>query len=110
MAVDKFIETGSLKHIYKNELKKACFALDAGYSDSKDLAKRTVLDKILKDKPYKIAINSKYGGYQRQLASMVYNLFDKKTRLGAGVNKELAEELHKPIIKNIQKNESWCYV
>ena len=37
------------KHSYKNELDKACFAHDAAYSDSKDLAKRTISDKILKE-------------------------------------------------------------
>ena len=33
-----------------NELDKACFVLDAAYSDSKDLTKRTAADKILKIK------------------------------------------------------------
>ena len=55
--VQKFREKGNLKHIYRNELDKACFAHDAAYSDSKDLAKRTVSDKILKDRAYEIAIN-----------------------------------------------------
>ena len=41
----KFRETGDLKHIYKNELDKVCFTHNAAYSDSKDLAKRTVSDK-----------------------------------------------------------------
>ena len=55
--VQKFRETGNLKYIYRNELDKACFSHDAAYSDSKDLAKRTVSDKILKDRAYEIAIN-----------------------------------------------------
>ena len=37
--IKKFRETGGLKHIYKNESDKACFAHDAAYSDSKDLSK-----------------------------------------------------------------------
>ena len=45
------------------------------YSDSKDLAKRTILSKILKEKSYEIAINPKYDWYQRGLASMVYKFF-----------------------------------
>ena len=45
--IQKFRETGDLKHIYKNELDKVCFTHNAAYSDSKDLAKRTVSDKIL---------------------------------------------------------------
>ena len=46
----KFRETKNLKHLYRNELDKACLANDVGYSESKYLAKRTILDKILKDK------------------------------------------------------------
>ena len=35
------------------------------------LKRRTQSDKVLKDKAFKIADNSKYDGYQRGLASMV---------------------------------------
>ena len=34
--IQTFRETGNLKHLYRNELNKACFAHDAAYSDSKD--------------------------------------------------------------------------
>ena len=44
--IQKFKETGDTNYIYKNELDKACFVYDAAYSDSKDLIKRTVADKI----------------------------------------------------------------
>ena len=44
----EFRQTGYLKYLYRNKLDKAGFAHDAAYSDSKDLAKRTVLDNILK--------------------------------------------------------------
>ena len=71
-------ETGNLKHIYKNELNKACFAHDAAYSANKALTKRTISDKILKDRADEIAINPKCNGYQRRLLSMVYNCFAKK--------------------------------
>ena len=46
--IQKFNETGNLKHLYTNELDKVCFAYDTVYCDSKDLAKRTVSDRILK--------------------------------------------------------------
>ena len=36
----------------KIELDKSCFAHDAAYSDSKDLAKRTISDKILNTEAY----------------------------------------------------------
>ena len=52
-----------LNSIHKNELDKACFGHDAAYFDSKDITKRTIADKILKDRSYEIAINPKYNGY-----------------------------------------------
>ena len=61
-----------------NELDKACFTHDAAYSDSKDLTKRTVADKILKNRAFNIAKDQKYDGYQKGLASMVYKYFDSK--------------------------------
>ena len=82
--IQKFKETGDTKYIYKNELDKACFTHDAAYSDSKDLTNRTAADKVLKDKAFNIAKDPKYGGYQRGLASMVYQFFDKKSK-GSGV-------------------------
>ena len=74
--VQKFGETGHLRHLYKNELGKVCFAHDAAYSGSKDLAKRTISDKTLKDRAYEIARNRNCNRYQRALASMVYKYFD----------------------------------
>ena len=65
-------------YIYKNELDKACFQHDMTYGDFKDLAKRTIADKVLRDKAFKIASDQKYDGYQKGLASMVYKFFDKK--------------------------------
>ena len=102
--IQKFKETGDTKYIYRNELDKACFQHDMAYGDFKDLARRTASDKVLRDKAFNIAKNPKYDGYQRGLASMVYKFFDKKSK-GGSVNNEikqneqLAEELHKPIIK-----------
>ena len=66
-------------------------AHDAAYSDSKDLAKRTISDKILKDRAFEIAKHCNYIIYQRALASMVYRFFDKKSGSGVSVNEELAE-------------------
>ena len=74
--IRKFRETGNLKHLYRNELDQACFAHDAAYSDSKDLVKRTISVKILKDRAYKIARNCNYGGYQSGLGSIVYKLIN----------------------------------
>ena len=57
-----FRETGNLEHLYRNELDKACFAHDAAYSGSNYLSKRTISDKILKDRYYEIARNRNYDG------------------------------------------------
>ena len=54
------------------------------YGDFKYLAKRTMADKFLRDKAFKIASDQKYDGYQRGLASMVYTFFDKKSE-GSGI-------------------------
>ena len=87
------------------------------YGDFKDLAKITFADKALRDKAFKIAIDQKYDGYQRGLASMVYKFFDKKSQgsgrplpsaLQLANNKEniqLADELHKPIIGKFNKEK-----
>ena len=76
--IQEFRQTANLKHLYRNELGKACFAHDTTYSDSKDLAKITISDKILEERIYEIARNRAYDEYQRSLASMVYKIFDKK--------------------------------
>ena len=76
--IEKFMKTGNTDFIYKNELDKACFQYDMAFGNSKDLTRRTASDKTLRDKTLKIAIIPKYDGYQRGLASMVYNFFDKK--------------------------------
>ena len=55
-----FKETGDLQYIYQNKLDKACFYHDIAYGDFKDLARRTASDKILHDKQFNIAENSKY--------------------------------------------------
>ena len=44
----------------------------------KDLNRRTAADKLLRNKAFNIAKNPKYDGYQRGLASMIHNFFDKK--------------------------------
>ena len=79
------------------------------YGDFQDLVKRTAADKVLRNKAFKIASDQKCDGYQRELASMVYKLFDKKSS-GSGLannneNIQLANELHKPIIKNFNKRK-----
>ena len=71
---------------------------------------RTAADKVLHVKAFTIAKNPKYDRYQRGLASVVYKFFDKKSPAGAVKNwiipnQELAEELHKPIIRKSEKQK-----
>ena len=72
----------------------------------------------MRDKAFNIAKNLKYDRYQRRLASMVYTFFDKKTSSSGIKNEnisnkrpldlamqELAEELHKPTIREFNKSK-----
>ena len=89
---------------------------DISYRDFKDLPRKTASDKVLRDKAFNISENPKYDEYQIGLASMVYKFFDKKSASPADKsasggaiknenmsNEELAEELHKPIIRKFKK-------
>ena len=108
--IEKFMQTGNTDFIYKNKLDKACFQHDMAYGKTKDLVKRTQSDKVLKDKAFKIASDPKYDGYQRGFTSF----FDKKSAClskssGSGIvnepNYQLANELHKPIIRKFKKRK-----
>ena len=100
--------TGNTNFTYRNDLDKACFQRDMAYGKSRDLAKKTQSDKVLKNKAFKIAIDAKYGGYQRGLASMAYSFFDKESSessVNAEPNYQLANELHKQIIRKYNKRK-----
>ena len=105
--IEKFMQTRNTDFINKNELDQACFQHDMAYRKSKDLARRTQSDIVLRDKAFKIGSDPKYG-YQRGLASMVYKFFDKKSS-GSGIatipNYQLANELHRQIIKNFKRRK-----
>ena len=90
--IKKIKATGVSRYIYRNELDKACFQHDIAHGDSKDLPRTMTSDKLLCDKAFEIANNPKYDGYQRGLASMVYNFFDKNdgntsTHMRTGISK-----------------------
>ena len=106
--IKQFMQTGNTDFIYKNELDRPCFQHDMAYGKAKDLVRRTQSDKVLRDKTFNIASDLKYDDYQRGLASMVYRFFDKKSSV-AGItnepNHQLADELHKPIIRKFEKRK-----
>ena len=63
---------------------------------------------MLHDKAFHFVKNPRYDGYQRGLDSMLYNFFDKKAADDAVKNeiirnKELADELNKPIVRKFEK-------
>ena len=81
------------------------------YGDFKDLKRITASDKVFRDKAFNIAKNPKYDGYERGRASMVYKFCDKRSTgscVASNENKQnlqLAEELHKPIIRKFKKRK-----
>ena len=109
--IDMFMKDGKLSHILKNRLDAACFQHDSAYAKYKDRLNRKESD-VLKNKALKIATNLRVNGYQRGLASVVYKFFNERTK-GSGINVQanslnneiLAEELHKPIIKNFKRRK-----
>ena len=78
--IEKLMQTGNRGYICKIDLDKACFQHDTAYGEYKDLNTRIQSDKVLRDKTFEIVSNAKSDGYQRGLASIVYKLFDKKSK------------------------------
>ena len=81
------------------------------YGDYKNLTRMTPSDKILRDKAFNTANKPKYDRYQHGLTSMVFKCFDKIIFGGTNKkenvsNKELAEELHKIIIRKFEKGKA----
>ena len=68
---------------YRNELDKVCFQPDMVSDDFKDLPRRIASHKVLRDNQFNIAKNQNYNGYQRDLLSIIYNFFDRKSAVAA---------------------------
>ena len=47
--IENFMQIGNTNFVYKNELDKGCFQHDMAYGKSKNLAKRTQSDKVLRN-------------------------------------------------------------
>ena len=88
------------------------------YGGFKDLNRRTAADKVLRDEAFNIAENPKCDGYKPGLGSVIYKCFDKRSSGGGAMltsksaikieniyNKELAEELQKPVIRKFNKRK-----
>ena len=96
--IEKFMQTENTDFINRSELDKACFQHDMAHGKSKNLANRTQSDKVLRDKVFETGSDSKYDGYQRGLASMVYKFFDKKSS-GSVI------KLHRQIIRKFKRRK-----
>ena len=75
---------------------------------AKDFVRKTQSDKVLRDKAFNIARDPKQDGYQRGLVSVVYKFLKKRSSGGSSTNEsnyQLADELHKPIIRKFKKTK-----
>ena len=73
--------------------------------DFKDLTRRAASDRILHDKAFNIIKNPKYDEQQGRLALMVHKFSNKKLLVVVVSNKELGEELHRPMIRKFKKRK-----
>ena len=86
--------------------------------DIKDLTRRTASDKILGVIKHLIFLKILKIRYQRGLATLIYIFFGKKSSGGSAMlanksaahienisNKELAKEIHKPMIRKVKKRK-----
>ena len=62
----------------------------------------------MKDRYNEIAKNCKYDVYKRALVSTVNKAFGEKTGSGVTVNKKLAEQWHRPIIKKFKGRKAYA--
>ena len=101
------------------------------YGNFKDLNRRAGVDKVVRDKAFNIAENPKYDGYKRgwYMVNIVYtfqwsiNFLIKKTLRGVATlankssmknknifNKELWEELHRPVIRKFNEKSALTFI
>ena len=105
----KYIQ--KIRNKFLNKLDKFWFQNAVAYGDFKYL-RRTAADKVLCDKPFIIAKDPKYEGCQRDLASIVQKIFDKKTSCSSIKNenisnKEIVEEICKPVIISFNTKKAY---
>ena len=98
--IKKFKETADSRHIPQNEIDNAFFQHDMIYVGFKGLNRRTAADKVLLDKTFNIAKRL------LTLLLLLVNITSGGTITNEIIsNKELAEELRKPILENLIKEK-----
>ena len=84
--IQKFMQTRNADYIYKNDLDKTCFQHDIAYVRCKDLDERTADLQVL----------------NKMSASGCVTLLVNKSAIKSMSNQlQLANKLHKPIIRNV---------
>ena len=104
--IKKFKETGDSRDI-QNELNKACFGHDITYGYFKDLPRRTTSNKVLNDKAFNIAKNTKILWWVSKRSSFNFlQIFHGDAVKNEAIqNKELVEELYKRISRKFEKSK-----
>ena len=90
--VRSYIKTGNTDFIFKNNLDKACFYHDSGYTKYKDVEHRHIYDRQLMNAAANIANDQNIDGPQRALAALITTFFQKKLQMGQGVKNKQSEE------------------
>lgn len=114
--IRKFKETRNIRHVYQNKLDKTCYLHDMANGTYRDPLRRTAFDKVLCDKAFGIASNSKYGQIPIWDCISGLKFFGKKSRnttthTGTGIgsqNQQLTNELHRAITKKFKKCKIYC--
>ena len=76
---EKIKELGDVRYTSQNKLDKACFQRDIDHGEFQNSPRRNGSNKLLRDKGFNMAKNSKYDGCQGRLVLMVYKFFYKKS-------------------------------
>ena len=90
--IQKNFQTGNTGYIYKNNLDKACSQYDMAYGKYKDLTKRTESHKVLRE----------IWWVWKRVSFNDLQVFDKNSKFQIS-NQQLADELHKSIIRKFKK-------
>ena len=92
--IKEFKRTGDTRYIYRNDLDRACFQHDSAYADHKDLINRTKSDKVLKDS----SLERMGSGFKKLKNTTKSSSLERSFSI-------LADELHKHIIKKLDKRK-----
>ena len=106
--MQKFKATGDSRHIYQNELCKACFQHGMTYWDCKDFPKKIAADKVLLDKAF-----DRYDDINVDLLNLFIYFLTKSLPVVVlkikRSNQELVKNCTKQSLENL-KNGNYTYL